>query len=255
MKHIVAVNDDLPNHARQVYFRLALGYDFHSDDLFYAAHSDRHSRVFAFFTNGFLLALAAGIQPGPFQTFLINTALTIGWRRGLPAIFSPLIVDGPIILIVVFLFGALPDVLINLIRIAGGLLLLWIAWGAAGQLRAQTPDDSIPSDQTDQPLIPEQAVLLKAMGMNFLSPGPYLFWSTVNGPLLLDGLRQSLLHGLAFLIGFYGTFLMILFLTLLLFDRLGRLDARLTRGALLLTTAIMALFGAALVLQGATALF
>lgn len=49
---------------------------------------------------------------------------------GLPVIFSPLIVDGPIILAVVFLFGALPEALINGIRIAGG-LLLWIAWWIA----------------------------------------------------------------------------------------------------------------------------
>lgn len=205
--------------------------------------------MITFFINGLLLATAAGIQPGPFQTYIINTAFTVGWRRGLPVIFAPLIVDGPIILAVVFLFGALPDALINGIRIAGGLLLLWIAWGAVAAFRAGAATDSAPTSPASK-----RGLLGKAVAMNLLSPGPYLFWSTVNGPLLIEALALSPLHGLAFLLGFYGTFLLALLLTLVIFDRLGRLDPRLTRGALLVTAVIMALFGIGLVAQGISGL-
>lgn len=205
--------------------------------------------VITFFINGLLLATAAGIQPGPFQTYIINTAFTVGWRRGLPVIFAPLIVDGPIILTVVFLFGALPEAFIHGIRVAGGLLLLWIAWGSLTAFRAGTAADAALTAPASK-----RGLLGKAVAMNLLSPGPYLFWSTVNGPLLVDALALSPLHGLAFLLGFYGTFLLLLLLTLILFDRLGRLDPRLTRGALLITAVIMALFGIGLLVQGVSGL-
>jgi hypothetical protein len=39
--------------------------------------------------------------------------------------------------------------------------------------------------------------------MLFLSPGSYLFWALVLGPLFLEALRHSLTHALSFLLGFY----------------------------------------------------
>ena len=46
---------------------------------------------------GFALAFAAAVQPGPIQAYLVTQALSHGWRRTLPAAFSPLVSDGPII--------------------------------------------------------------------------------------------------------------------------------------------------------------
>lgn len=42
-----------------------------------------------------------------------------------------------------------------------------------------------------------------------ISPGPYLFWLTVTGPILLSALRISTLNTAAFLLGFYGVFIRI----------------------------------------------
>jgi len=41
--------------------------------------------------------------------------------------------------------------------------------------------------------------------MNALSPGPYIFWSVLAGPIVLEGWRQSPLLGVSFVLGFYGT--------------------------------------------------
>ncbi len=95
-----------------------------------------------------------------------------------------------------------------------------------------------------------QSTLKRAVLMNFLSPGPYIAWSTFNGALLLQGLEQSPIHAAAFLIAFYGTFLSILALIVLVFDRLRRLDERITRAALRLTLVILVAFGLLLILQG-----
>ncbi len=43
--------------------------------------------VYLFF--GITYALAAAIQPGPFQTFIISKTLETGWKKTLPAAFAP----------------------------------------------------------------------------------------------------------------------------------------------------------------------
>ena len=45
----------------------------------------------------------------------------------------------------------------------------------------------------------------KAVMMNMLSPGPYIFWTLVTGPILLAGWRESPAYGLSFIGGFYLT--------------------------------------------------
>ncbi len=86
--------------------------------------------------------------------------------------------------------------------------------------------------------------------MGWLSPGPYIFWATLNGPLLVRGLNESLFSGLGFLLGFYGTFITILGVYVLVFDRLRRIDERVTRGIILLTLVVMVVFGGWLIVQG-----
>jgi len=193
---------------------------------------------------GISLGFSAGVLPGPLQAYIISAALTMGWRRSIVIIFSPLITDIPIATAIVFILGQLPEGVISWIRIAGGLFLLWLAYGALKQYRAGLHIGAPASSASTQ------GALLRGMAMNFLSPGPYLFWSTVTGPLLLEGLRQSLWHGVAFLLAFYGTFLGLLALTVFLFDRLRQLDERVTRGLVLLTILILVVFSAQLMLQG-----
>ena len=75
-------------------------------------------------------ALSAGLQPGPLQAFFLNRVTEDGWRRTLPAAFAPLISDGPIALIALFLLSYLPDVFRDLLQFAGGVLLLFFAWSS-----------------------------------------------------------------------------------------------------------------------------
>lgn len=195
---------------------------------------------------GISLGLTATSIPGPLHAYLMQTALGYGWRRGLLVVLSPLITDAPIILLVVFLLGALPDWAIQAIRVAGGLLLLWIAWGAWQAIRAKA---SFQANTSAAIHSSPRRILSTAVMMNFLSPGPYLFWSTVNGPLLLAALSESLLHALAFLLAFYGTFLLGMALIALLVGRLGQISARLTAVLLSLTIALLLYYGTALIAE------
>lgn len=192
--------------------------------------------------------LSAVSIPGPLQAYLINTTLTNGWRKGLLVVLSPLLTDAPIIILMTFLLGQLPESIINLIRIGGGILLLFIALGAWKQFRSGKALDFKHEDEA-LAVQSSRRVLLTGLMMNFLSPGPYLFWGTVNGPLLLQALEISPIHALAFLLAFYGTFLGGLSLVVMLFHRARNINEAGLRYIILFTIILLLWFGTALIAE------
>lgn len=200
--------------------------------------------MLALLSQGISIGFSAGAMPGPFQSYIISTTLALGWRRSIIAIFTPLLADIPIIFLTVVLLGQLPPEVIRIIRLVGGLYLLWMAYKAWKRLRTGTTT----IDTNAQPQRQGQT-LLQALVLIWLSPGPYIFWATINGPLLVEGLSQTVWHGLAFALGFYGTFLGILGFYVFIFDRLRRLDERVTRAIFIVTLVVMVLFALSLILQ------
>ncbi len=194
------------------------------------------------------LAFSAAVSPGPFQAYAINQALALGWRKTIVVSLVPIITDAPLIPVVVLVLGAIPPGFIRLLQIAGGGFLLWIAWGAWQGWRAGARIGGSGSSPTVN--VSRLQILRRGIMIALLSPGPYLFWSTVNGPILVRALESSAWHGLAFLAGFYGAFAGCLALTVLIFDRLRSLDSRVTRLILLLTVIILVGFGVTLIAQG-----
>lgn len=198
------------------------------------------------FVSGISLGLSASLLPGPLQTYLIQLTLSLGWRRSIVAVFAPLIADIPIIVLTVFLLSRFPVEINRLLQIAGGVFLLWIAWNTWRQLRT-----GVTLGAGDGALeLSRHQVLMRMVGIILLSPGPYIFWSTVNGPLLVQGLRESIWHAAAFLVAFYGTFLGMLTLYVFIFDRARQLDQRVTQTLLLVTMIALILLGLRLIAQG-----
>lgn len=204
--------------------------------------------ILDFFLSAAGLALSAVSIPGPLQAYLLNVALRAGWRRALYVAISPVLTDAPVIIVTVFVLGQLPDAVIQLIRLGGALFLLWLAWGAWGQYRQQRgfmSADAADAALQDAALRPRR-VLLGGMAINLLSPGPYLFWSTITGPQLLLALEQSIWHGVAFLVGFYGTFVGGMVLLAITFDRVGRINIAITQALLLFALVLMVWFATVL---------
>ncbi|MEP7290446.1 MAG: LysE family transporter [Chloroflexota bacterium] len=197
-------------------------------------------------TRGATLGLTAGILPGPLQTYLIQTTLTQGWRKSILLIVSPLIADIPVIILTVFILSQFPPEFIRAVQIIGGLFVLWLARAAWLSFRAGAEIGAGGETLT----LSTRQLLTRAVLVNLLSPGPYIFWATVNGPLLVQGLRQSVLHGAAFMVAFYGTFLGVLSAFVLVFNRVRSLNPRITRALLLIITLIMLVFGLSLIGQG-----
>ena len=142
-------------------------------------------------------AFAAVVQPGPLQAFLLSRAMAEGWRRTLPAALSPLLSDGPIAVLVLIVLGRVPTGGQVLLRAAGGVLLLYLAWSALRQTGASSGGPVSAPDSA-------RLTLFQAAMVNLLNPSPYLGWALVLGPAAIAGWHEGPAHAAALVLAFYG---------------------------------------------------
>lgn len=193
--------------------------------------------MLAYLIFGITFAFAAAVQPGPLQAYLVSRTLAHGWRRALPAAFSPLLSDGPIIALALLLLSRMPPGLERGLRLSGGAFLLFLAWRAWLTWRRWTPESVTAAKGSGR------ESLLGAAVVNLLNPGPYLGWMLVMGPLLLKAWRESPLHGVALLAAFYATMVASMVLVVLLFAGAGRLGPRVNRALIGVSALALAAFG------------
>ena len=192
--------------------------------------------MWIYLLQGIGYGLAAASQPGPFQTYLISQTLTRGWKRTLPAALAPLISDGPIILLCVMVLSQIPAWMQRILYIAGGLFILYLAYGTYRSWKSFDPH--LPSVETGT-----QQGILKAALMNALNPAPYLFWTLVTGPILLQGWREAPLNGIGFLAGFYLTLISSLAAIILVFGTAVKLGPKFNRALLGISAIALVCFG------------
>jgi threonine/homoserine/homoserine lactone efflux protein len=190
--------------------------------------------MLTYILQGIGYGFAAAVQPGPFQTYVLSQALNRGWRRALPMALAPLLSDAPIIILVLLVLSQVPDWLQRFLYIASGLFILYLARGAFKAWRTFDANTTLEAS-------PSQQGLLKAVLMNVVSPGPYLFWSLITGPILLEGWRGAPALGIGFLAGFYTAMIASLAALILLFGLAKHLGPKVNR--ILLGISAIALVG------------
>ena len=189
------------------------------------------------------IGLSAGVTPGPYQAILLSYAIQGGWKKALPAAFAPLVSDGPVILLVLLVLNHVPDSFLRILQIGGALFLLYLAWDSYRAFRNYREVET----QVD---IKGFQTLLKATGMNLLSPGPWLFWSLINGPNLLDAWAVSPWWGVGYLAGFYGVFILTNLVLIGLFATLRKTGEKVRKALLLVSAIALAGFAIYQFLQG-----
>lgn len=190
----------------------------------------------SYLISGALLGLSAVASPGPFQAYLISQTLKNSWKRTLPAALAPLISDGPIIVLVLLGLTRLPEQFLLYIQIAGGLLLIYFAWRTYEAFR-RFDFETVAARQSSSQNLFEAALV------NALSPGPWIFWSLMAGPILLEGWRLSPAFGGAYLLGFYGAMITGLVAFIMLLGTARQLGAKFTRVLLGISALILLFFG------------
>jgi threonine/homoserine/homoserine lactone efflux protein len=131
-----------------------------------------------FFFAALSFGLTSGIKPGPLGIFVIQQTLSRGLPAGIRSSLAPLITDGPIIIAALWLLSKFKniDLLAAALGLAGGCYLLWLA------LKIFRVRDISIAAKLQSP-----GSLTTAVKLNFLNPGPYLFWFTVGGSYIIRG--------------------------------------------------------------------
>jgi len=189
--------------------------------------------MWLYLVQGIGFGFAAAAQPGPFQTYLISQSLARGWRRTLIAAFAPLVSDAPVIMLCLFVLSQIPPWLEQFLHLASGFFILYLAFGAYKAWK--TFEANLPASDSGN-----QKSLLNASLVNLLSPGPYLFWSLITGPILLAGWRESPSLGVSFLLGFYSAFTASLISIIIVFGVMRQFGPKFNRA--LLGISVLALF-------------
>ena len=144
---------------------------------------------------GLGLGLAAGLSPGPLLTLVISSSLERGFGAGLRVALAPLITDAPIILLSLLVLRTLPDTWLALMGILGGCLVVYFG---VRYLRYQERDESRNQQQGG-----DSFDLVRGALVNIFNPHPWIFWVTVQGPILVAGWRRNPVAGVAFVAAFY----------------------------------------------------
>lgn len=199
--------------------------------------------MFTFLLQGLGLGFSAGVQPGPFQTYLISESLSKGWRKAWIAACAPLVSDGPIVTLVLLVLNQVPDWFHQVLQIAGGVFVLYLAWGTFQRWRNFTPD-VIQADQTGS------KSLFQAAMMNALSPGPYLFWSLVLGPILVTAWRENPSDAFAMVLSFYSGMIGVNLTVVMLFGQAARFGNQVRKTMLGFSILLLAGFGIYQLWQG-----
>lgn len=179
---------------------------------------------------------AAAAQPGPFQTYIISQSLAKGWNKTLIAALAPLVSDPPIVTVCLLILSQVPIWFQRFLYIAGGLFILYLAFGAYRAWKNFEVNLPVSASETGQSLW--QAAL-----MNALSPGPYIFWSLVTGPILIRGWRETPIHGIGFLAGFYVTLISGIAFIILVFGIARELGPKVNRALLGISAIALCIFG------------
>ncbi len=160
--------------------------------------------------------------------------------------------DAPIIAVVLVFLTRIPDSLRIALHFLSGVFILYLARGAYRQWRSTVM--GLPGLSTAGTLLPEHRgthrSILQAILMNLLGPGPYLFWSLVAGPVIIQAWATSPDRAIGFLTGFYAAMLAVLAGIILTFGSAERLGPRVARSLLGLSIIVLAGFGVWQLWQG-----
>lgn len=181
-------------------------------------------------------AFAAAIQPGPLQAFLLSSVAQRGWKRTLPASFAPILSDGPIAILALFVLNRVPVTMSKVLQAAGGVLLLYLAWASYKQWRQQA--GGFRSDEGSVP-----STLLQAATVNILNPNPYLGWSLVLGPAVLRAWHESPINAVVLILAFYTTMVSVLAVTIVLLGTTRFLGPAGRRRLILVSAITLAILG------------
>lgn len=151
--------------------------------------------------------------------------------------------DGPIALIVLLVLNRLPQSMTIALQLGGGVLLLYFAYTSYRQWKTASEQESL-----EEGSIPR--TMFQAALVNLFNPNPYLGWSLVLGPAVMNAWSNSTSQAIALIAAFYITIVTATMGVVILFGLTGFLNAERRRWLILLSALILAILGGYQVISG-----
>ena len=150
---------------------------------------------YAFLFSGIMLGIVEGYKPGPLTTVVITQTLKHNWKSGLKVALSPLLTDGPIILLCALIYSGISEnsIASSSLSIAGGLFLVWLSYETAFKTSFEIKKENDLYDDS----------LKKGVITNLLNPNPWSYWALIGAPFLIDAWNIAYWMPLLFIIGFF----------------------------------------------------
>lgn len=188
----------------------------------------------------FLHALSLATTPllsfGPFKIFVLSQSLQFGWRRSLPLALTPLVADIPVILLVWLALRRMPEDVINVLRISGGLFFFYLASVLYRNIRKmQISEEKIGN-------VPSKTFWQAATAI-WITPQVYINWTIIGIPALLGYSGESFRRGMAFLIFFYLLWIGGLSAEIILFGKAGTINERANKILVMVGSLLLIGFG------------
>jgi len=151
------------------------------------------------------LGIVGGLVPSPLHLISVAQVALRRWRRALLILIGPpLFIDTALLILTLFFFRYIPQNIAHYVAYAGGVLLLILGAFALNEMRH---DAGSGASATAEGVT--YASVIGASLAEVSSPGTWVYWLTLAGPILAEGRHRGYLHVAPFfaggLLGYYGS--------------------------------------------------
>lgn len=150
------------------------------------------------------LGIVGGLIPSPLHLISVAQVALRRWRRALLILIGPpLFIDAALLVVTLFFFRYVPQNIARYVAYAGGILLLILGAISLREMRHKHGGSSSTSEGVTT------ASVIGASLAEVTSPGTWVYWLTLAGPVLAEGRHEGYLHVAPFfaggLLGYYGS--------------------------------------------------
>jgi len=149
------------------------------------------------------MGMVGGLFPSPLHMIAISQVALGRWARALYILIgAPLMVDGCLLLVTCLFYRFIPSGIAHYVAYVGGVALIGFASYSLWELRGKTQQEM--ADSTALSYASVSVALLAEVG----SPGTWVYWLTIAGPILAEGRQRGYARVIPFflggLLGYYG---------------------------------------------------
>jgi len=149
------------------------------------------------------MGIVGGLVPSPLHMIALSQVALGRWGRAIYVLIgAPLMVDGCLLMVTSLFYRFIPSGIAHYVAYVGGVALISFACFSLWEMRGKTQHEMAHSATLSY------ASVSVALLAEVASPGTWVYWLTVAGPILGEGRRHGYGHVVPFflggLIGFYG---------------------------------------------------